>query len=50
MEEISKAQLAAIRWLNDEQLIRFITEVSQYGSVKASEYLKEVMKLRGVGK
>jgi hypothetical protein len=44
MEEISKEQLSAIRWLNDEQLIRFITEVSQYGWVKASEYLKQVQK------
>jgi hypothetical protein len=31
MEEITKEQLAAIRGLSDEQLIRFITEVSQYG-------------------
>jgi hypothetical protein len=50
MEEISKEQLSAIRWLSDEQLIRLITEVSQYGWVKASEYLKEAMKLRGVQK
>jgi hypothetical protein len=46
MEEISKEQLSAIRWLNDEQLVRLLTEISQYGWMKASEYLKEVMKQR----
>jgi hypothetical protein len=48
MEEISKEQLSAIRWLSDEQLIRFVTEVSQYGWVKASEYLRQIMKDKGV--
>ena len=44
MEEISKEQLSAIRWLSDEKLIRLITEISQYGWVKAAEYLKQVQK------
>jgi hypothetical protein len=44
MEEITREQLAAIRWLSDDQLVRFITEVSQYGWVKAAEYLKLVQK------
>jgi hypothetical protein len=47
MEEISKEQLAAIRGLSDEQLIRFITEVSQYSWMKAAEYLRQVEKSDG---
>jgi len=44
MGEISKEQLRAMRWLSDDDLVRLITEVSQYGWVKASEFLKIKMK------
>ena len=46
MEDISKEQLDAIRSLNDSELIRFITEVSQYGFVKAAEFLKLMVPAR----
>jgi hypothetical protein len=43
MEDISKEQLEAIRSLNDTELVRFITEVSMYGFVKAADFLKLAM-------
>ena len=46
MEDISKEQLDAIRSLNDSELVRFITEVSQYGFVKAAEFLKLIVPAR----
>jgi len=40
MDDISKEQLSVIRNLSDEMLIKFITEVSQYGWLKAAETLR----------
>jgi hypothetical protein len=47
MEEISKEQLRAIRSLNDPDLVRLVTEISQYGWVKAAEFLKLMIKEKG---
>jgi hypothetical protein len=44
MDEISKEQLAAIRRLSDEQLVKFITEVAQYSFAKAAETLRMMEK------
>jgi len=40
MEEISKEQIALIRKLSDEQLVKFITEVAQYNFAKAAQTLE----------
>jgi hypothetical protein len=47
LAEISKSQLAQIRGLSDQALIRLITEISMYGWVKAQETLKGLVETRG---
>jgi hypothetical protein len=44
MEDISKEQLNAIRWLSDQDLIRLITETSVNGWRAGEEFLRLKMK------
>jgi len=44
MDEVSKEQLRAIRWLSDDDLVRLITEINGIGWVKASDFLRSKMK------
>ena len=44
VEGIPKSELDAIRGLNDTDLVKLITEISQYGWVKAQPTLQLMMK------
>lgn len=47
LAEISKSQLAAIRGLSDDALVKLITSISEYGWVKSVEVLKGLVEARG---